>query len=101
MRVKATVGSKEMIVLIDSGSTHNFISERVVNTLKLPVIPTNPFTVRVANGNRLQCQGRYEEVPVSIQGITFNLTLYSLPHTGLDIILGVQWLERLGSVVCD
>lgn len=38
---------------------------------------------------------------VAIQGIPFSLTLYSLPLTGLDIVLGVQWLELLGSVVCN
>lgn len=29
------------------------------------------------------------------------LTLYALPLTSLDLVLGVQWLEKLGAVVCD
>ncbi|KAA8542122.1 hypothetical protein F0562_023274 [Nyssa sinensis] len=101
MRVAARIGSHDVIVLIDSGSTHNFISERLANQLRLPVVPTETFTVRVANGEHLKCHGWFEKVPVDIQGILFPLTLYSLPLTGLDLVLGVQWLELLGSVVCN
>ncbi|KAA8520753.1 hypothetical protein F0562_014975 [Nyssa sinensis] len=68
MRVIAKIGHLEAVVFIDSGSTHNFISDKVANLLHLPVVPTEPFTVRVANGNKLHCQGRFEHVHVLLQG---------------------------------
>jgi hypothetical protein len=34
-------------------------------------------------------------------GHSFSLTFYSLLLKGLDVVLGIQWLELLGSVVCD
>ena len=86
-------------MLIDSGSTHNFVSEKVAQMLHLLVIPTGPFIVKVADGNRLQCQGRFERVQIILQGILFSLKLYSLPLIGLDFVLGIHWLEMLGSVV--
>lgn len=101
MRVKAKIGLHEIVVLIDSGSTHNFINTRLANTLQLPVQPTAAFSVKVANGEKVTCQGRHGKVPVIIQGVPFKLTLYSLPITGLDVVLGIQWLEKLGSVVCN
>ena len=101
MRIAARIGAHDVVVLIDSGSTHNFISECMANLLRLLVVPTESFTVRVANGENLRCQGRFEEVQINLQGIIFSLTLYSLPLIGLDIVLGIQWLELLGSVVCD
>ena len=101
MRITAKICAHDVIVLIDSGSTHNFISERMANLLRLPVVPTQPFTVRVANGENLKCQERFEEVQIDLHGTIFLLTLYSLPLTGLDVVLGIQWLETLGSVVCD
>ena len=101
MRIVARIGAHDVVVLIDSGSTHNFISERMANLLRLPMVPTESFTVRVANGENLRCQGRFEEVQINLQGTIFSLTLYSLPLTGLDIVLGIQWLELLGSVGCD
>ncbi|RVW57854.1 hypothetical protein CK203_117249 [Vitis vinifera] len=50
MRVTAKIGTHDVVVLIDSGSTHNFISDKVAALLHLPVVPTAPFHVRVANG---------------------------------------------------
>lgn len=35
------------------------------------------------------------------QGTLFSLILCSLPLTGLDLVLGIQWLELLGYVVCN
>ena len=101
MRVTTKMGPHEVMVLIDSGSTHNFISNRLANKLRLPVIPTETFPVRVANGERLTCQGRYDKVQVELQGTEFYLTLFSLPLSGLDLVLDVQWLEMLRSMVLN
>ena len=73
-----------MMVLIHSGSTHNFLSDKVARTLRLPVVPTKFFTVHVANRERLLCQGRFEKVLIDLQGIVFFLSFYSLPLAGLD-----------------
>ena len=69
--------------------------------LQLPIQPTPAFLVRVANGEKVICQGKHEKVYVLIQDVPFELTLYSLPITGLDMVLGIQWLENVGSVVCN
>lgn len=49
----------------------------------------------------MNCQGRFEKVHINLQGVPFFLTLYALPIAGLDLVLGVQWLEMLGSVNCN
>ena len=101
LRITAKMGPHKVVVLVDSGSTHNFISDRLANMLRLPVVPTKAFSVRVANGEKLRCQGRYDKVRVEFQGTEFYLTFFSLPLIGLDLVLGVQWLEMLSFVVCN
>ena len=64
MRVTAKIGTHDIVVLIDSGSTHNFISDKVAALLHLPVVPTAPFHVRVANGQPLKCQGRFDNIHI-------------------------------------
>ncbi|KAL6322783.1 hypothetical protein AAG906_019052 [Vitis piasezkii] len=81
------MGPHEVMVLIDR-STHNFIKQPFGKHARVAVIPMETFPIRVANGERLTCT-------------KFYLTLFSLPLSGLDLVLGVQWLEMLGSVVCN
>lgn len=57
----ARIASCELIVLIDSGSTHNFIIEKIVNQLQLPLVLIQPFEVKVAN--------KFDNILVEIQGI--------------------------------
>ena len=92
MRVSAKIGSYNIVVLIDSGSTH-FISNRSTNLLQLPFLPTLGFSVKVANGETLLYKGKFEKVQLLLQDIPFTLTLYALPITGLDLVLGIHWLE--------
>ena len=89
MRIKAQIGHHELEVVIDSGSTHNFLNAKMVEILQLSVILMAPFVIQVANGSSLKCQERFEHVRVILQGIPFSLTLYSLPLTELDLILRV------------
>lgn len=55
----------------------------------------------MANGENLKCKGKFEGVQVILQDVPFTLTLYALPLAGLDMVLGIQWLELLGTVVCN
>ncbi|KAF2299218.1 hypothetical protein GH714_030990 [Hevea brasiliensis] len=98
MRVWAKIDHHEVVILIDSGSTHNFISDRMANVLHLPTTPIEPFNVKVADGKPLTCKGKFDNVNILIQGIPFALTLYALPLSGLDVVLGIQWLAQLGTV---
>ncbi|KAJ8767406.1 hypothetical protein K2173_017450 [Erythroxylum novogranatense] len=101
MRLAIQIKSLELLCLIDSGSTHNFINEKVAGTLKLSVEATRPFNVKVANGDPLQCSGKFRNTPTLLQDIPFSITFYSLPLMGLDVVLGVQWLRQLGTIQCN
>lgn len=50
-----TILNKNLTILIDGGSTHNFIHDRIVKFLGLNVTHANNFHVLVGNGDRLQC----------------------------------------------
>ncbi|KAF2293985.1 hypothetical protein GH714_006084 [Hevea brasiliensis] len=101
MRVAIQINSFELIALIDSGSTHNFINDKIAEILKLPGKPTKPFNVKVADGTPLICGSKFRNIPFSLQGIPFVATFFSLPIMGLDVVLGVQWLQRLGTIACN
>lgn len=51
IRTHAEIHNQKLIALIDSGSTHNFITDKVANRLNLQLTPTKPFHVRVVDGH--------------------------------------------------
>lgn len=96
--LRAGVGNRHVLALVDSGSTHNFISTKAAQKLRLRRTATPSFLVRVANGEPMKCEGRFDEVEVKIGEATFTMMLHALTLVGLDLVLGVKWLETLGPV---
>ncbi|XP_052203064.1 uncharacterized protein LOC127808530 [Diospyros lotus] len=101
MRVTAMLKGKVASLLIDNGSTHNFISTKVAHKLQIPTTIIEPFEVRVASGERLACTQQCKAVSLKIQHIYISVDLYVIPLAGVDIVLGVQWLAQLGKVIFD
>ena len=101
VRVQVEINRRKLVALIDSGATHNFIGEKEANRLGLKKTPTTPFNVRVADGHPLRCHGAYQKVAIELAGEIFIVDFYGLPLSGLDVVLGVSWLEKLGPILCD
>jgi hypothetical protein len=101
IRVLGRVGSHQVRVLVDGGSTLNFIQAQAAHKLGLPHFPSPPLKVTVGNGEKLSSTQVYKEVQLEIQGHTFAVDLYALNLCGPDIVLGTPWLKTLGSIVMD
>lgn len=85
-------------ILVDSGSSHNFVHPRVIEKLKLSLTAIRPFRVYVGNGESILCSEKASEAELRIQGHSMRLDLFVLPIHGLDIILGLTWLSSLHRV---
>lgn len=53
IRLQGLIGGKEVLILVDSGSSANFISESLAQQLKCPLVDIPATTVTVANGGKL------------------------------------------------
>ena len=85
------VGSHSFQVLIDSGSTHNFIKPTVAERMGLPIQPTAPFRVYIGNGDFLLCKYFCPQVALTLQRTVFTLDIFVLLIKGPDVVLGIQW----------
>ncbi|CAA0822204.1 Unknown protein, partial [Striga hermonthica] len=101
MRLPAWLKDRRVTVLVDNGTSHNFINATLSHKLKLPTSTIEPFEVRVANGERLRCSEMYRGVLIKFQGVTAKADLFALPLVGPNVVLGVQWLEGLGDVTTN
>ncbi|CAL1400787.1 unnamed protein product [Linum trigynum] len=101
LQFRAQVADVQAVLLVDSRSTHNFISEQKAEEKRLCIASIEPFLVGIANGEPMRCRGRCNDVQVVIQGEEFAVSLYILPIRGMDMVFGVQWLADLGPITCD
>lgn len=89
----AYIQEKPSIILVDSGSSHNFISERIAANLQPWTPLQHSLSVRVANGSLLPCTHEVVNCSWSAQGVLFTTTFKILPLQCYDAILGMEWLE--------
>nr|DAD36322.1 TPA_asm: hypothetical protein HUJ06_006963 [Nelumbo nucifera] len=96
MRIQGTINSYLVIVLVDSGLSHNFLDPRVAHKVQAPVLEDTQFSVTVASGEKLTGSGKCEGINIKSQGVLFQSDFYLLDLPGFDAILGAQWLQTLG-----
>ena len=71
LRVTDLIGNHRVHILIDSGSTHNFLQQELVSTLSLSPKNTSTLQVTVGNGEELHCHQVCPRVSVHIQKRAF------------------------------
>jgi hypothetical protein len=99
MRIIGTIGGKRVIILIDSGSTHNFLDSSVVQSSRLLVSKESRVRVQVANGEQILSEGKCAAVAVEVQKFRFHTDFFVIILAGCDVVLGIQWLVSLGSIL--
>lgn len=99
MQVKGRLGHMVVSVLMDSGSTHNFVSEKLAKIVGLKPLSDGRFEVVEASGEKLVSLGKCTDAKLNLQGVPIYIVCYLLPPEGYDVVLGTQWLCKLGPIV--
>ena len=86
-------------MLIDSGSTHNFIHCKVAKESNFFLYPALECQVMIANGGTINCSGKCHNIKLSMgEYVLTSPPMLSIPMGGVDVVLGVQWLQSLGTI---
>ncbi|KAL0408313.1 UNVERIFIED_CONTAM: hypothetical protein Sradi_1765700 [Sesamum radiatum] len=101
LKINGKVNGKEIHILIDSGSTHCFIEEKVVQVLGCGIEPATPMTVRVANGERVVSSFICPSFCWEMQGYQFSHPVRVLKLGGYDCVLGYDWLITKNPIRLD
>jgi hypothetical protein len=89
---------KKLIVLIDSGSTHNFSHYKLANDLNCFVYLVLEFQVMIAYGGTINCLGKCNKINLTMGEYVMNSPMVAIPMGGIDVVLGIQWLQSLGTM---
>lgn len=96
--VKGFCGKTPIFVLLDSGSTHNFLDERAALKLGCKIEDSNCKSVAVAGGSKIPVRGIVKKFYWTFQGIQFASDIRVIRFDGCDMVLGVQWFRKLGDM---
>lgn len=94
MKVEGKIEEQKVVVLIDCGA--NFISNETVAKLKIPVDKTEKYVIAMGTGMEVSGQGLCRNVKLQIQDIEICEEFLPLKLGKSDVILGMQWLVKLG-----
>ncbi|XP_051129728.1 uncharacterized protein LOC127250469 [Andrographis paniculata] len=101
MRLCSSLFGFSVTVLIDSGASHNFISQKLVLHAKLNVDATQEFNVVLGVGRKVASTGVCSKLSIQIDGAEVQADCHVFPLGGVDIILGVAWLRTLRKIQMD
>jgi hypothetical protein len=92
LRIRALVQNKVMLILVDSGSSHSFVSSSFLLQTEIRPINVKAMQVKVANGDILTSSHQVDRLEWWAQGHTFHTTMRVLDISAYDAILGYDWV---------
>lgn len=101
LKLEGVLAGYPILLLVDSGASHDFIARELVGSLGLDVINTEEFGVSLGNGSKCSSQGICKALAVKVGKHTIVVDAYVLDLGGVDLILGVDWLETCGKTTMD
>nr|GEV71901.1 hypothetical protein [Tanacetum cinerariifolium] len=101
MRVCGHVGKHKLYILIDCGSTHNFLDLNTAKKLGCQLTSTYPFQVEIAGAHQLVSKYMCKNFRWKLYGKEFSTDVMIIPLGGCEMVLGIQWLSTLGNIISN
>ncbi|XP_038906781.1 uncharacterized protein LOC120092698 [Benincasa hispida] len=97
MKLKGELKGKEVLVLIDCETTHNFVHQKIVRELHLPIDKKN-FNVVIENGTVIQEEGVCKALELNPPALTVKTDFLAIDLRQMDLVLGIPWLCTTGFI---
>jgi hypothetical protein len=93
IKLSGLVNKQEILILINSGSSCSFISDKAANILQCSTISAPSVSVTGANGQQLKSDKQVQNFTWWTQGHTFTHPVRVLSISCFDLVLWMDWLE--------
>ncbi|XP_057416454.1 uncharacterized protein LOC130711034 [Lotus japonicus] len=101
MKLQGTLQGVPILILVDSGATHNFISKQVAEAMGWTVQATPEMRILLGDGSKVMASGRCEQVGIEIGDYKTAVDTILFDLDGIDLVLGVTWLASLGDMLVN
>ena len=90
MKVEGILEGLPILLLVDSGASHNYITKELVTSLGLSMIDTREFAITLGDGSKKVSHGKCEGLLITIGQNQLQINAFVLEIGGIDIILGMD-----------
>lgn len=98
IKVWGELDGSKVVVLVDCGASHNFISSMLVRDKGILITITPPYTVEVGDGRKIKSEGVCKQLVLQVQGLKILQDFFIFELRGVDVVLGMEWLAGLGKI---
>ena len=89
LNIEGCIKNKNVIFLIDSVSTHNFIYCKIAKELNWFLYPALECQVMVSNGGTVNFSRKFHNIKIIMGEYVLNSSMLSFSIGGVDVVLGV------------
>jgi hypothetical protein len=101
LNIEGYIKKKKTIVVIDSGSTHNFINCKLVKVLNHFVYPAPEFQVMITYGGTVNCSWRFHSIKLNMDDYLLDSPMIAIQMGGVHVVLGFKWLQSLETMALN
>jgi hypothetical protein len=101
LKLISYIKHQKVIILVDSGSSHNFIYRHISQETHCYIHIINNFEIMISNGGSMKCGGCCENVHLQTDDYHLKSHMFAIDMGGFDIVLGADWLRTLGPILMD
>ncbi|KZV51588.1 hypothetical protein F511_10541 [Dorcoceras hygrometricum] len=101
LKIRGRIKNEEVVVMIDSGASHNFVARKMVERMGMKIDETVKFGVCLGDGTKIRCQGVCHGIEIQLGTYKTTILGHLFELGGVDVIMGVDWLRTLGEVLLD
>jgi hypothetical protein len=94
-----SLNEHHVIILFDSGASHDFISSTCAKKTMLSMVATEAPYVISTPGGRVDADRIVCKAPLELAGRVFSTDLIMLRSQGIDVILGMIWMKQHKAVL--
>lgn len=93
IRIRGSYHGRELVILIDIGSTHNFIDEHIAGELQIFIERSLVLAITITNDSTILYDSYTTRFKWFMQNYEFVTDLKILKLERCDVVLGMDWLN--------
>ncbi|PNX85959.1 retrotransposon-related protein, partial [Trifolium pratense] len=101
IKVRGSIHEVPVVILIDSGASHNFISQQLVQKMNWERIDGPAMSIKLGDGSCAKTNGVCTQLEIAMDELQIRVDAQIFDLGCVDVVLGIEWLRTLGDMIVN